>query len=152
VACSILVPRSAYSPILKMEAIFSFETSVDFQRTIRRHVPEDRTKKQTPWPESTSEVYWPSYHRLSAKLALTFVDRGCCMVSTTDPYGHILGFLDCPENRTLHNHRGENLNSDIIFIINSKVHIFKSNNCYLSYNFYFIWRKLRDSVTLNTEA
>jgi hypothetical protein len=31
---------------------------------------------------------------LSAKLVPTFADRGCHVVSVTDPYGHILGFLD----------------------------------------------------------
>jgi hypothetical protein len=35
----------------------------------------------------------PSDRRLSAKLVPTFADRGCCIVSTTDPYGRILGFL-----------------------------------------------------------
>jgi hypothetical protein len=48
----------------------------------------------TPWLESTSELYRPSYHRLSAKLVPTFADRGCRVVSVTDPYGRILGFLD----------------------------------------------------------
>jgi hypothetical protein len=32
--------------------------------------------------------------RLSAKLVPTFADRGCHMVSVTDPYGRNLGFLD----------------------------------------------------------
>jgi hypothetical protein len=32
--------------------------------------------------------------RLSAKLVPTFADRGCYMVSATDPYGRILIFLD----------------------------------------------------------
>jgi hypothetical protein len=40
----------------------------------------------TPWPES------PSYRRTSATLVLTFADRGCCVVSGTDPHGRILGF------------------------------------------------------------
>jgi hypothetical protein len=31
--------------------------------------------KQTPWPESTSELYRPSGRRLPAKLAPTFTDR-----------------------------------------------------------------------------
>jgi hypothetical protein len=31
---------------------------------------------------------------LSAKSVPTFADRGCCVVSTTDPCGHIFGFLD----------------------------------------------------------
>jgi hypothetical protein len=32
----------------------------------------------------------PSDLRLSAKLLPTFADRGCCVASTTDPYGRIL--------------------------------------------------------------
>jgi hypothetical protein len=48
----------------------------------------------TPWPESATELYRSSDRRLSAKLAPTFPDRGCHMVSLTDPYGHILDFLD----------------------------------------------------------
>jgi hypothetical protein len=31
---------------------------------------------------------------LSAKLMPTFADRGCCVVTATDPHGHILGFVD----------------------------------------------------------
>jgi CBS-domain-containing membrane protein len=38
--------------------------------------------------------YLPSDSRLSAKLVPTFADRGCHVVSVTDPYGRILGFLD----------------------------------------------------------
>jgi hypothetical protein len=38
-----LVSCLAYSSILKMEAICSSETSVDFQRTIQRYIPEDST-------------------------------------------------------------------------------------------------------------
>jgi CBS-domain-containing membrane protein len=48
----------------------------------------------TPWPESVSELYRPSDHRLSSKLVPTFADRGCHVVSVTDPHGRILGFLD----------------------------------------------------------
>jgi hypothetical protein len=40
--CS-LVSCSAYSSTLKMEAICSFKTSVGFQRTTRRYIPEDGT-------------------------------------------------------------------------------------------------------------
>jgi hypothetical protein len=47
-----------------------------------------------PWPKSARELYRPSYHRLSAKLVPTFADRGCHVVSVTDPYVCILGFLD----------------------------------------------------------
>jgi hypothetical protein len=50
--------------------------------------------KPTPWPEFENELYRPSYHLLLAKLVPTFVNRGCHMVSVTDPYGRILGFLD----------------------------------------------------------
>jgi hypothetical protein len=38
-----LVSCSAYSSTLKMEAMCSSETSVDFQRTTRRYIPEDST-------------------------------------------------------------------------------------------------------------
>jgi hypothetical protein len=48
----------------------------------------------TPWSESASELYRPNDRRLSAKWLPTFEDRGCHVVSVTDPYGRILGFLD----------------------------------------------------------
>jgi hypothetical protein len=44
--------------------------------------------------ESASVLYRPSDRRLSAKLVPTFVGSGCHVVSVTDPYGRILGFLD----------------------------------------------------------
>jgi hypothetical protein len=50
--------------------------------------------KKTPWSESASELYRPSDRRLSAKLLPAFADRGCHLVSVTDPYGRILDFLD----------------------------------------------------------
>jgi hypothetical protein len=46
------------------------------------------------WPESASELYRPSDRRLSANLVSSFDDRRCHVVSVTDPYGRILGFLD----------------------------------------------------------
>jgi hypothetical protein len=51
-------------------------------------------KQQTLWSESVSELYRLNDRGLSAKLAPTFVDRQCHVVSVTDPYGHILGFID----------------------------------------------------------
>jgi hypothetical protein len=48
----------------------------------------------TPWSESATELYRPSDRRLSAKWLPTFADRGCHVVSVTDLYGRILGFLD----------------------------------------------------------
>jgi hypothetical protein len=50
--------------------------------------------KQTPWSESASEPYRPSDRLLSAKWLPTFADKGCHVVSVTDPHGRILGFLD----------------------------------------------------------
>jgi hypothetical protein len=50
--------------------------------------------KKTPWSESASELYRLSGRRLSAKWLPTFADKGCRVVSMTDPYGRILGFLD----------------------------------------------------------
>jgi hypothetical protein len=47
----------------------------------------------TPWSESASELFRPSDRRLSAKWLPTFADRGCHVVSVTDPYGRILDFL-----------------------------------------------------------
>jgi hypothetical protein len=40
------------------------------------------------------ELYRPSDRSLSAKLVSTFADRGSHVVSVTDPYDRILGFLD----------------------------------------------------------
>jgi hypothetical protein len=51
-------------------------------------------KQQTPWSESASELYPPSDRSLSAKWLPTFSDKGCHVVSVTDPYGRILGFPD----------------------------------------------------------
>jgi hypothetical protein len=51
-------------------------------------------QKKTPSPESVSELYRLSDHRLSAKLVPTFADIGCHVVRGTDPYGRILGFLE----------------------------------------------------------
>jgi hypothetical protein len=55
---------------------------------------ETNKKKQAPWLESASELYRPSNRRLYAKLVPTFADRGCRVVSATDPYSRILGSLD----------------------------------------------------------
>jgi hypothetical protein len=53
-----------------------------------------KKKKTSSMVESASELYRPSDRRLSAKWLPTFADRGCDVVSVTDPYGRILGFLD----------------------------------------------------------
>jgi hypothetical protein len=46
----------------------------------------------TRWPESVGELYRPSDRRMSAKFVPTFADRGCHVVSVTDPSDRILGF------------------------------------------------------------
>jgi hypothetical protein len=47
-------------------------------------------KKKLRGLKSASELYRPSDRRLSAKLVPTSVDRGCHVVSVTDPYGRFL--------------------------------------------------------------
>jgi hypothetical protein len=67
-----------------------------------RWITKNRENRQTyalhnlkiPWSQSAIELYWQSNRRLSEKLLPTFADRGCHVVSVTDPYGCILGFLD----------------------------------------------------------
>jgi hypothetical protein len=51
-------------------------------------------EKKTPRSESASELHRPGDRRLSAKRLPTFADKGCQVVSVTDLYGHILGFID----------------------------------------------------------
>jgi hypothetical protein len=46
------------------------------------------------WPESARELYRQSNRRLSVKLVPTLVDRGSHVVSVTDPYCRIFGFLE----------------------------------------------------------
>jgi hypothetical protein len=53
-----------------------------------------KLKNWTPCSESASELYRPRDRRSSAKWLPTFADRGCHVVSVTDPYGRILGFID----------------------------------------------------------
>jgi hypothetical protein len=60
---------------------------------LRQHNPFLLIHK-TPWAESASELCRLIDRHLSAKLVPTFADRGCHVVSVTDPYAHILGFLD----------------------------------------------------------
>jgi hypothetical protein len=57
-------------------------------------LPGKQIIKITPWLDSASELYRPSDRRLLAKLVPTFADRGCHVVSVTEPYGRILDFLD----------------------------------------------------------
>jgi hypothetical protein len=53
-----------------------------------------RITVQTPWSESSSELYRPNDRHFSVKLVPTSADRGCRVVSATDPYFRILDFVD----------------------------------------------------------
>jgi hypothetical protein len=55
---------------------------------------ESYVRKSGRLPESVCELYRSSDRRLLAKFVPTFVDKECDVVSVTDPYGRILGFLD----------------------------------------------------------
>jgi hypothetical protein len=63
----------------------------DEQKTAQEYKPKD--KKKNLGPESASELHRPIDRRLSEKLVPTFADRGCHVVSVTDPYGLITIFL-----------------------------------------------------------
>jgi hypothetical protein len=59
------------------------------------HLPcrvRSRLQKESPCSETESELY----RRMSKLVSTfdTFVDKGCHVVSVTDPYGRILGFID----------------------------------------------------------
>jgi hypothetical protein len=67
-----------------------------FGGTCRLHLQGKRNTATQDKSKSVDniKIYRPSDRRLSAKLVPTFADRGCRVVSATDPYGRILGFLD----------------------------------------------------------
>jgi hypothetical protein len=75
--------------VLTMSCIKVFNDS-DYQSK-PRILPLPTT--ETPWPEPAIELYLPSDRRLSAKLVSTFEERRCHVVSVTDLYDRILGFL-----------------------------------------------------------
>jgi hypothetical protein len=56
--------------------------------------PSINSKNWTTWPESARELYHLSDRLFSVKLVPTFANRGCHVVSVTDPYGCTIGFLD----------------------------------------------------------
>jgi hypothetical protein len=55
--------------------------------------PKNQKLNQTPWPYSTSKLYWPSDRCLSVKLVSIFAGRRC-VVSATNFLAVNLGFLD----------------------------------------------------------
>jgi hypothetical protein len=56
-----------------------------FSKTLRNYASSRVDFFLNLWFESASEPYQLSNRRLSAKLVPTFVDRGCHVVSVTDP-------------------------------------------------------------------
>jgi hypothetical protein len=56
-ACFMLDSCLAYSSTLKMKETCSSETSVDFQQTTRRYIPEDRTLQYSSWVEVSNYAY-----------------------------------------------------------------------------------------------
>jgi hypothetical protein len=50
--------------------------------------------KQTPWPQSATELYRRNDCRLSTKLVPPFAGSVCRVVGATDPYHRILGLLN----------------------------------------------------------
>jgi hypothetical protein len=83
-----------YWALLFMPLVISHHLLNVFVQLAKKNGIQTNNKQQNPWSESASELYRPSDRRLSAKLLPTFADRGCHVVSVTDPYGRILDFLD----------------------------------------------------------
>jgi hypothetical protein len=67
----------------------AFESSVCFNTKF-----ENTSSKKYSMAWVRERTYTPRGRRLSAKLVPTFAGRGRRVVSVTDPYDHILGFLD----------------------------------------------------------
>jgi hypothetical protein len=82
------------SPTIERHETWRFPTRKETS-TYRIHTAQGSgiKKKKPPWSESASELYRPSDRRLSAKWLPTFAVRGCHVVSVTDSYGRILGFI-----------------------------------------------------------
>jgi hypothetical protein len=77
-------PQSRYGPYGEVKILYPTRTrtpnppsSSPKQVAVPNTLPGNKqTNKQTPWPESASELYRPSDSRLPAKLVPTFADRG----------------------------------------------------------------------------
>jgi hypothetical protein len=92
-AAILLVTLSLTYPLLIISFSFVFRTPA-LVRTPSRLLTRlsvlsilNRTtkkKRRTPWPVSARELYRPRDRHLSAKLVLTFADRGCHVVGVTD--------------------------------------------------------------------
>jgi hypothetical protein len=88
-----LLPATGFKPFERY--ILYVSQSIRSPGSIYKEIMRQRLQnKQTPWSESASELYRPSDRRLSAKRLPNCADRGCHVVSVTDPSGRILGFID----------------------------------------------------------
>jgi hypothetical protein len=70
----------AYSSTLKMEATYSPEKSVDFQRNTRRYIPED----STPYNHRCENLISYNCHSLRIKWPERKADRGALFPCTRD--------------------------------------------------------------------
>jgi hypothetical protein len=68
--------------LLFWKAMFKFRLKIKVKK---------KKKNSVAWV--CVRTYLPSDRRMSTKLMPTFADRGCHVVSVTDPYGRILAFL-----------------------------------------------------------
>jgi hypothetical protein len=58
-----------------------------FLRNIYNHIPDNKTNKKLRWFSPQANYTGLSDRRLSAKLVPTLADRGCRVVSATNPHG-----------------------------------------------------------------
>jgi hypothetical protein len=79
--------------VAKYARVLPVTVTVQCDSPVMQDVSKELYKKKTPWPKSASELYRPSDRRLPAKLMPTFADRRWHVVSVTDPYCRIVGFL-----------------------------------------------------------
>jgi hypothetical protein len=80
--------------VVSLSLVGYVSINVDILACKLSHDHKQNKKNLNSVVESASELYRPSDRRLSAKLVPTFPEvRRCHVVSMTDPYGRILGFL-----------------------------------------------------------
>jgi hypothetical protein len=90
VACETIEHLISLAWLKSYLKVFLPQTFVSFKsisRPLAFHCSVHKTKLKTPWFQSASELYRPSYRRLSAELVPTSADRGSRVVSAADPYG-----------------------------------------------------------------
>jgi hypothetical protein len=93
---------------------------------------------KTPWSESASELYRQSGSRLSAKWLPTFADRGCHMVSVTDPYFCNIYIFYCTYNLENHHY----FYTILLLTFNKLWNFFSSKLHLLPYEVWLPWSLL----------